>query len=122
MNSGNLDKGALSFPAPRNERLQLRQTTQASWRPHAARAYLQSFDGTAKTLQPKSASPYPGTKRLGPYLIVIREERLLAVDLVARDNILALWRDQPVNERLGVGHLNMRKFSGVHQYHAVLIE
>src|SRR5205085_5794833 len=52
----------------------------------------------------------------------IRIKQLLAVDLVAGDRILALRRNQPVDELLSQPRLHGRMLLRIDQHHAVLIE
>src|SRR6516162_6667266 len=49
-------------------------------------------------------------------------EHLLAVNLVVRDCLLALVRNEPVDELLAKLLLHMRMLGRVHQYDAVLVE
>ena len=49
-------------------------------------------------------------------------EHLLAVNLVVRDCVLALVRNEPVDELLAKLLLHMRMLGRVHQYDAVLVE
>src|SRR5689334_4688705 len=58
----------------------------------------------------------------GPRHIKIRDEELLALDLVTRDGVLALSRNQPINERLAQLRLHMRVLGGVHQDYVILVE
>ena len=62
-----------------------------------------------------SAIITPGSLALWP-------EHLLAVNLVVRDCLLALVRNEPVDELLAKLLLHMRMLGRVHQYDAVLVE
>src|SRR5215475_11627926 len=57
-----------------------------------------------------------------PRYIGIGEEQFLPVDLVIRDRLLALGRDEPVDEGLAERLLYMRMLFGIDQHHAVLVE
>src|SRR5262245_32032751 len=52
----------------------------------------------------------------------VREEQLLAVDLIVGDRLLTLRRDQPVDEGLAEVLLHMRVLGRVDQDYAVLVE
>ena len=52
----------------------------------------------------------------------VREEQLLAVDLVVGDRLLAFRRNQPVDEGLAELLLHVRMLGRVHQHDAVLVE
>ena len=52
----------------------------------------------------------------------VREEQLIAVDLVVGDRLLAFRRDQPVDKLLAEILLHVRVLARVHQHDAVLIE
>src|SRR5450631_3639946 len=54
--------------------------------------------------------------------LVVREEKLLALDLVRGDSRLARGRDEPVDEFLPELLLHVRMLRGIHQHHAVLVE
>src|SRR5437899_12435652 len=58
----------------------------------------------------------------GPRHTSIGDEELLAVDLVTRDRVLALSRNQPIDEGFAQVRLHMRVLGGVHQYHGILVE
>src|SRR5258705_11702297 len=58
----------------------------------------------------------------GPRHITIGEEELQALDLETRDSVLALSRNQPIDEGLAQVRLHLRVLGGVHQYHAILVE
>src|SRR5262245_43874474 len=58
----------------------------------------------------------------GPRHTTIGNEELLALDLVTRDSVLALSRNQPIDECLAQVLLHMRVLGGVHQYHVILVE
>src|SRR5262245_11090703 len=62
------------------------------------------------------------TSASGPRQITIGDEELLALNLVARDRVLALSRNQPIDEGLAQIRLHMRVYGGVHQYHGILVE
>src|SRR6516165_6980716 len=62
-----------------------------------------------------SAIITPGSLALWP-------EHLLAVNLVVRDCLLALVRNEPVEKLLAKLLLHMRVLGRVHQYDAVLVE
>ena len=55
-------------------------------------------------------------------LVGVGKEKLLAIDLVTGDRRLAFPGNQPIDESLAGFLLHMRKFVGVHQHDAVLIE
>src|SRR5581483_2250527 len=55
-------------------------------------------------------------------LPVVREEQLLAVDLVARDRTLTFRRHNPVDERFAEIFLHVRMLGRVDQHDVVLIE
>src|SRR5262249_50930932 len=57
-----------------------------------------------------------------PRHVKIRDEELLALDLVSRDCVLALSRYQPINEGLAQVRLHMRVIGGIHQYHVILVK
>jgi hypothetical protein len=59
---------------------------------------------------------------IGPRHTKIGDEGLLALDLVTRDRVLALPRNQPIDEGLAQVRLHMRVLGGVHQYHGILVE
>ena len=59
---------------------------------------------------------------LGTLATRIREEKLLTVDLVIADRLLALGREQPVDKRLTSLHLDVRVFFLIHQHDAILVE
>src|SRR5258708_2355312 len=52
----------------------------------------------------------------------VGEEQLLAVDLVVGDRLLALGRDEPVDEGLAQLVLHVRMLCRIHQDDAVLVE
>src|SRR5262250_2612667 len=52
----------------------------------------------------------------------VREEKLLAVDLVTRDHRLPARRDEPVDELLAEVLLDVRMFFRIDEHHAVLVE
>src|SRR5262245_30553241 len=52
----------------------------------------------------------------------IGEEQFLSVDLVIRDRLLALGRDEPVDEGLAERLLYVRMLFGIDQHDAVLVE
>src|SRR4029079_16873776 len=54
--------------------------------------------------------------------LCIREEQLLAVDLVVGDRLLACRRYHPVGELLRQRTLHVRVFGRVHHHHTVLVE
>src|SRR4051794_33601019 len=60
--------------------------------------------------------------RLRLLLAVIREEELLAVDLVARDRLLPLGRGQPLDEPHSQILLHRPVLRRIHQHDAVLVE
>src|SRR5690606_29411426 len=60
--------------------------------------------------------------RSGARLLGVREEELLAVDLVFTDRRLALGRDQPIDEGLAGLRLDARVLFGVHQHDPILVE
>src|SRR5688572_10513189 len=66
----------------------------------------------------------PSTRSVSPrYLLAgIREEKLLAADLIGSDGGLSLGRDQPVDERLALRLFYMRMLRRVDQHRAVLVE
>src|SRR3954469_21762521 len=51
----------------------------------------------------------------------VREEELLAVDLVVGDRLLALGGDQPVDESLAHLLLDVRMLRRIDEHHAVLV-
>src|SRR5690348_1670590 len=57
-----------------------------------------------------------------PRRIGIGEEQFLPVDLVVRDRLLALGREQPVDEGLAERLLYVRMLFGIDQHDAVLVE
>src|SRR5262245_42074499 len=57
-----------------------------------------------------------------PRHIGIGEEQFLPVDLVIRDRLLALGRDEPVDEGLAERLLYVRMLFGIDQHDAVLVE
>src|SRR5262249_54153617 len=57
-----------------------------------------------------------------PRHIGIGEEQLLPVDLVIRNRLLALGRDEPVDEGLSERVLYVRMLFGIDQHDAVLVE
>src|SRR6266704_6366617 len=57
-----------------------------------------------------------------PRRIGIGEEQFLPVDLVIRDRLLALGRDEPVDEGLAERLLYVRMLFGIDQHDAVLVE
>src|SRR6266487_3429214 len=52
----------------------------------------------------------------------VREEQLLAADLVPGDRLLPLGRDDPVDERLAEILFYVGVLGGIHQHHPVLVE
>src|SRR5262245_49739510 len=50
------------------------------------------------------------------------DEELLALDLVTSDRVLALSRNQPIDEGLAQVRLHMRMLGGIHQYHVIRVE
>jgi hypothetical protein len=54
--------------------------------------------------------------------IGVREEQLLAADLVAGNRLLSFRRNQPVDEGLAQFLLHVRMFGRVHEDHAILVE
>ena len=57
-----------------------------------------------------------------PRHTTIGDEQPLAFDLVTRDRVLALSRNQPIDEGLAQVRLHMRVLGGVNQYHGILVE
>src|SRR5215472_5870524 len=57
-----------------------------------------------------------------PRRIGIGEEQFLPVDLVIRDRLLTLGRDEPVDEGLAESLLDVRMLFGIDQHDAVLVE
>src|SRR5581483_10546673 len=70
-------------------------------------------------IAPEKARACPASR---PRLVRVGEEQLLPADLVSRDDLLALGRDQPVDELLAEVLLHVRVLLRVHQHHAVLVE
>src|SRR5262245_4069579 len=54
--------------------------------------------------------------------MTIGDEGLLALDHVTRDRVLALSRNQPIDEGSAQVRLQMRMLLGIPQYHGVLVE
>src|SRR6188508_3863612 len=73
---------------------------------------------------PSAGRRLPSTRSVSPrYLLAgIREEELLAPDLISSDGGLSLGRDQPVDERLTQLLLHVRMLGRIDQHHAVLVE
>src|SRR5262249_32158846 len=65
--------------------------------------------------QAQSTASDPRHNRIG-------HEELLALDLVTRDRVLALSRNQPIDEGFAQGPFHMWVLGGVHQYHVILVE
>jgi hypothetical protein len=61
-------------------------------------------------------------RRLAGSSVSVPEEELLAVDLVARDRVLAVARQHPVGERLREVFLHVPVLGGIDDDHAVLVE
>src|SRR5215472_8856118 len=57
-----------------------------------------------------------------PRRIGVGEEQFLPVDLVVRDRLLTLGRDEPVDEGLAERLLHVRMLFGIDQHDAVLVE
>src|SRR5262249_53068845 len=74
--------------------------------------------GSRRTLTRASVRP----PRSCASLVCIREEQLLAADLVTGDRLLSFWRDEPIDERLPEVLLDVRVLCRVDEHHAVLIE
>src|SRR5215510_3106280 len=67
-------------------------------------------------------TPLLGAVLSRPWHIGIGEEQLLPVDPVIRDRLLALGRDEPVDEGLAEHLLYVRMLFGIDQNDAVLVE
>src|SRR5262245_37190320 len=70
----------------------------------------------------KSRSRAGGSAIITPGSLALWPEHLLAVNLVVRDCLLALVRNEPIDELLAKLLLHMRMLGRVHQYDAVLVE
>src|SRR6185295_7415177 len=55
-------------------------------------------------------------------LSCVGEEKLLTADLVIRNRLLALRRNEPVDERLAELFLDVRVLGGIDEHYAVLVE
>src|SRR5262245_12648050 len=54
--------------------------------------------------------------------MAIGHEERPTVDLVTRDRVLALARNQPIDEGVAQCRLHMRAFGGIHEYRVILVE
>ena len=52
----------------------------------------------------------------------IRKEELLAINFVACNGILSLFRDEPINKQLPLHFFDLRKFAWIYQHDAILIK
>src|SRR5512134_3262152 len=62
------------------------------------------------------------TATLASPALVVREEELLAADIVTRDRLLQRARDDPVDERVAQVLLDVRVLRRVHEHDPVLVE
>src|SRR5439155_19475820 len=96
-------------------------TTRPRWMPRARpnRPCVGLRTRFVFAVDPHFVAPLAGHSRLRPG---IREEQLLAVDAVRRERILALRRNQPIDELLPELAFDIWVLLRIHEHHAVLIE